>query len=151
MDLVSPKEYEKKKQELVDRYNFLCPLIYMTCKKPYCPLPIVSKCPRFPKWCLRFYCSPCKRTWFICTICIQEKRDYKCVRSLKERTAHNNYHVEQPDDDLESDNSSSSQEDVQESDNLPDNDIYICNTDTDDIEGDEYISNDNNDKKRKHS
>ena len=111
---------EKKQLEIYERHNFVCPLVYITCRKPDCPLPIVSLCPRFPKWCLRFYCPICKKYMNICMICVKERKEYKAVRSVKERTLHDALH---PNDEPEKDISTSSEED----------DIYYeaTNSDTD--------------------
>ena len=85
-------DLEAKRQEIFDRHNFNCPITYVACRKPKCPLPIASLCPRFPRWCLRLYCPSCKKYRNICMICVNDNKDFKALRSVKERTNHDALH-----------------------------------------------------------
>ena len=137
---MSIAEVKEKQQELYDRFAFECPIIYLTCNKATCGLPIVSKYARYPKWCLSFYCASCKRSWNICMICVNNNKHYKCLSSLKEKKLHTTLHEEES-ENLEStvvvDDEENNQRNLLEEKESETDDIYedgvFEETDTEDV------------------
>ena len=87
-------QYDDKRRDLLEKYGFICPIMYLTCRRIDCDVPVVTRCARYPKWCLRFSCTSCKRTWNVCHKCIALNREFKCIRSVKEKRIHNELHIE---------------------------------------------------------
>ena len=81
--------------EIQELFEFNCPINYAACRRVNCPRPKLSRCPRYPQWCVCFVCGECRSCWNVCTKCAPSGKQTNRMTRNSDVAKHNNVHVEE--------------------------------------------------------